>query len=105
MREQLKTMQRDVASLTDHASYLSNKITFVLDAMLGVVNLEQNNIIKLFSVMAVVLMPPTLIASVYGMNFKAMPELEWHLGYPMAILMMLLAAAGPYLFFRWKKWL
>ena len=77
MREQLKTMQRDVASLTDHASYLSNKITFVLDAMLGVVNLEQNNIIKLFSVMAVVLMPPTLIASIYGMNFKVMPELEW----------------------------
>ena len=105
MREQLKTMQRDVSSLTDHASYLSNKITFVLDAMLGVVNLEQNNIIKLFSVMAVVLMPPTLIASVYGMNFKAMPELDWSFGYPMAILMMLLAAAGPYLFFRWKKWL
>ncbi len=77
MREQLKTMQRDVTSLTDHASYLSNKITFVLDAMLGVVNLEQNNIIKLFSVMAVVLMPPTLIASIYGMNFKIMPELEW----------------------------
>ena len=105
MREQLKTMQRDVASLTDHASYLSNKITFVLDAMLGVVNLEQNNIIKLFSVMAVVLMPPTLIASVYGMNFKAMPELDWSFGYPMALLLMLLAAAGPYLFFRWKKWL
>src|SRR3954464_10210733 len=103
MREQLKTMQRDVVSLTDHASYLSSKITFVLDAMLGVVNLEQNNIIKLFSVMAVVLMPPTLIASVYGMNFKLMPELEWHLGYPMAILMMVLAAIGPYLFFRWKK--
>ena len=78
MRAQLKTMQRDVSSLTDHASYLSNKITFVLDAMLGVVNLEQNNIIKLFSVMAVVLMPPTLIASVYGMNFKFMPELDWH---------------------------
>src|SRR6195256_6531832 len=68
--------QRDVPSLSDHASYLSNKITFVLDAMLGVVNLEQNNIIKLFSVMAVVLMPPTLIASIYGMNFKLMPELE-----------------------------
>ena len=86
MREQLKTMQRDVASLTDHASYLSNKITFVLDAMLGVVNLEQNNIIKLFSVMAVVLMPPTLIASVYGMNFKMMPELEWPHGYPFALV-------------------
>jgi magnesium transporter len=105
MREQLKTMQRDVTSLTDHASYLSSKITFVLDAMLGVVNLEQNNIIKLFSVMAVVLMPPTLIASIYGMNFKMMPELEWQHGYPFALLMMVAAAVGPYLFFSWKKWL
>lgn len=105
MREQLKTMQRDVASLTDHASYLSNKITFVLDAMLGVVNLEQNNIIKLFSVMAVVLMPPTLIASVYGMNFRVMPELEWVHGYPMALVMMLIAAIVPYWIFKWKKWL
>ena len=105
MREQLKTMQRDVGSLTDHASYLSNKITFVLDAMLGVVNLEQNNIIKLFSVMAVVLMPPTLIASIYGMNFRKMPELEWAHGYPMALLMMLAAAIVPYVLFRWKKWL
>jgi magnesium transporter len=105
MREQLKTMQRDVTSLTDHASYLSNKITFVLDAMLGVVNLEQNNIIKLFSVMAVVLMPPTLIASIYGMNFKIMPELEWPHGYTYALVAMLLAAVGPYVFFKWKKWL
>ncbi len=105
MRAQLKTMQRDVMSLTDHASYLSNKITFVLDAMLGVVNLEQNNIIKLFSVMAVVLMPPTLIASIYGMNFRAMPELDWHLGYPMALVMMLIVAVVPYMFFKWKKWL
>jgi len=105
MREQLKTMQRDVSSLTDHASYLSNKITFVLDAMLGVVNLEQNNIIKLFSVMAVVLMPPTLIASIYGMNFKVMPELEWERGYAYALVSMVLAAVLPYLLFRWKKWL
>src|SRR5216683_4533481 len=105
MREQLKTMQRDVMSLTDHASYLSDKITFVLDAMLGVVNLEQNNIIKLFSVMAVVLMPPTLIASIYGMNFKIMPELEWTHGYSYALVAMLLAAVGPYVFFKWKKWL
>jgi magnesium transporter len=105
MREQLKTLQRDVASLTDHASYLAGKITFVLDAMLGVVNLEQNNIIKLFSVMAVVLMPPTLIASIYGMNFKIMPELEWTHGYPIALVMMLLAAVLPYLFFTWKRWL
>jgi magnesium transporter len=105
MREQLKTMQRDVVSLTDHASYLSSKITFVLDAMLGVVNLEQNNIIKLFSVMAVVLMPPTLIASIYGMNFKAMPELEWAHGYPFALVLMLIAAIVPYWIFKWKKWL
>jgi len=105
MREQLKTMQRDVASLTDHASYLSNKITFVLDAMLGVVNLEQNNIIKLFSVMAVVLMPPTLIASIYGMNFKSMPELEWAHGYPLALLAMVAAAEVPYWVFKLKKWL
>ena len=105
MREQLKTMQRDVVSLTDHASYLSNKITFTLDAMLGVVNLEQNNIIKLFSVMAVVLMPPTLIASIYGMNFKMMPELDWSFGYPLAIVTMVCAGLFPYMFFRWKKWL
>jgi len=105
MREQLKTMQRDVASLTDHASYLSNKITFVLDAMLGVVNLEQNNIIKLFSVMAVVLMPPTLIASIYGMNFKVMPELEWEHGYTFALVAMVFAAIVPYWIFKWKKWL
>jgi magnesium transporter len=105
MREQLKTMQRDVASLTDHSSYLSNKITFVLDAMLGVVNLEQNNIIKLFSVMAVVLMPPTLIASIYGMNFRDMPELQWVHGYPLALVAMLAAAIVPYYLFKLKKWL
>lgn len=104
-KAQFKTQQRDVSSLTDHASYLSNKITFVLDAMLGVVNLEQNNIIKLFSVMAVVLMPPTLIASIYGMNFKFMPELEHPFGYPLALLAMLLAAVLPYVFFKWKRWL
>jgi len=100
-----KTLQRDVQSLTDHATYLANKIQFVLDAMLGVVNLEQNNIIKLFSVMAVVLMPPTLIASIYGMNFKAMPELEWAYGYPLALVCMALAAVLPYVLFKWKKWL
>jgi magnesium transporter len=104
-KAQFKTLQRDVSSLTDHASYLSSKITFVLDAMLGVVNLEQNNIIKLFSVMAVVLMPPTLIASIYGMNFKMMPELDWPHGYPIALVMMLIAAVLPYMFFKWKRWL
>jgi magnesium transporter len=104
-RSQLKGMQRDVQSLSDHATYLSNKIQFLLDAMLGVVSLEQNNIIKIFSVAAVVFMPPTLIASIYGMNFKAMPELEWTYGYPFAIVLMLFAAVLPYFFFKWKKWL
>jgi magnesium transporter len=104
-RSQLRGMQRDVQSLSDHASYLSSKITFVLDALLGVVSIEQNNIIKIFSIAAVVLMPPTLVASIYGMNFKHMPELDWQLGYPLAIVLMLIAAALPYVFFKWKNWL
>ncbi len=104
-RAQLLSMQRDVLSLTDHASYLSNKITFLLDAMLGVVNIQQNNIIKIFSVAAVVLMPPTLIASIYGMNFKHMPELDWHYSYPIVLVVMILAAILPYLYFKWRKWL
>ena len=104
-RAQLRGMQRDVQSLSDHATYLSNKITFLLDGMLGVVFIEQNNIIKIFSIAAVVLMPPTLVASVYGMNFRFMPELEWQYGYPMAIGLMGFAAVLPYLIFKWKKWL
>jgi magnesium transporter len=105
VRLQLQAMQRDVLSLSDHATYLSNKITFLLDAMLGVVQIEQNNIIKIFSVAAVVLLPPTMIASIYGMNFKHMPELNWEFGYPFALLLMLLAAVLPYYFFKWRKWL
>jgi magnesium transporter len=104
-RLQLRGMQRDVQSLSDHASYLSSKITFVLDALLGVVFIEQNNIIKIFSIAAVVLMPPTLIASIYGMNFKHMPELDWTLGYPLAIVLMLIGAGFPYFLFKWKGWL
>jgi len=104
-RAAIKGMQRDVQSLSDHATYLSQKISFLLDAMLGVVSLEQNNIIKIFSVAAVVFMPPTLIASIYGMNFKHMPELDFDLGYPLALVSMLLAAVLPYFFFRWMKWL
>jgi magnesium transporter len=105
VRLQLQAMQRDVLSLSDHATYLSNKITFLLNAMLGVVQLEQNNVIKIFSVAAVVLLPPTMIASVYGMNFKHMPELDWHYGYPLAIGLMLISAVLPYYFFKWRKWL
>jgi magnesium transporter len=106
MRAQLKSMQRDVVSLSDHATYLTNKVTFLLDAMLGVVNIQQNNIIKIFSVAAVVFMPPTLVASIYGMNFhRGMVELEWAYGYPFALGLMVLAAVVPYLIFKWRKWI
>lgn len=105
MRAQFKGMQRDAQSLSDHSTYLSNKITFLLDAVLGMVSLEQNNIIKIFSVAAVVFMPPTLVASIYGMNFKHMPELDWAYGYPFALILMLIAAILPYLYFKWRKWL
>src|SRR5260221_4867211 len=98
-------MQRAVLWSSDHACYLSKKMQCLLGAMLGVLTIEQNNIIKIFSVAAGALMPPTLSASIYGMNFKHMPELDWTLGYPVAIALMLLAAALPYLFFKWKKWL
>ncbi|HWK97826.1 MAG TPA: magnesium transporter CorA family protein [Pseudolabrys sp.] len=102
---QLTSMQRDVISLSDHATYLAGKITFLLDALLGIVSIQQNDIIKIFSIAAVIFMPPTLVASIYGMNFKHMPELDWFAGYPIALAIMLCAAIGPILFFKWKKWL
>jgi magnesium transporter len=105
LREATKTAQRDLQSLEEDASFKAQKIQFLLDATLGLINLEQNDIIKLFSVLAVIFMPPTLIASIYGMNFKEMPELEYKFGYPLALGAMVLAAIGPYLFFRWKRWL
>jgi magnesium transporter len=105
-RTQLQSMQRDVIQLSDHATFLSNKITFLLDAMLGVVNIQQNSIIKIFSIMAVVFMPPTLVASIYGMNFHHnMLELEWEYGYPFAIVLMVVVAVMPLVYFKWKKWL
>lgn len=105
IRKEVRTILRDIQSLEEHATFQAGKIQFLLDATLGLVNLEQNNIIKLFSVMSVVFMPPTLIASIYGMNFEMMPELDWKFGYPVAILVMILAAVTPYIFFRWKGWL
>lgn len=105
MRSRLKTITRDLHSIGDHAGFLSSKITLLLDATLGMIEIEQNNIIKIFSVAAVVFLPPTLVASIYGMNFKAMPELEWAAGYPYAICMMLLSALLPYWFFKQKGWL
>jgi magnesium transporter len=104
-RQRIKLIQRDATSLGDHALFLSNKINFLLDATLGLINLEQNQIIKIFSVAAVVFLPPTLVASIYGMNFAAMPELAWRLGYPYALGMMALSALLPYLYFKRQGWL
>ena len=84
---------------------VSNNIYFMLDACLGLVNIEQNGIIKIFSVAAVVFLPPTLVASIYGMNFSDMPELHWAHGYPMALVMMVCSAVLPYLWFKKKGWL
>ena len=105
LRDRLRTMSRDVRSLTDHASFLSGKINFLLDATLGMINIEQNAIIKIFSVVAVVFLPPTLIASIYGMNFHFMPELDEVYGYPLALLLMLASAITPYLYFKRRSWL
>jgi magnesium transporter len=105
VRERIKTLARDARSLADHASFLSQKITFLLDATLGMINIEQNAIIKIFSVAAVVFLPPTLVASSYGMNFEFMPELQWRLGYPWAIGLMIVSAIIPYLYFKRRGWL
>jgi magnesium transporter len=104
-RTHLKSLSRDVASLTDHATYIGNNITFLLDASMGMINIEQNAIIKIFSVAAVVFLPPTLVASIYGMNFESMPELHWAAGYPWALGLMVLSAVLPYLWFKRKGWL
>lgn len=104
-KARVKTLSRDVASLTDHASFLSQKITFLLDATLGMINIEQNGIIKIVSVAAVVFLPPTLVASIYGMNFDLMPELKWALGYPFALGLMVVSAILPFWWFRRRGWL
>ena len=101
----VRDMQQDIAALSDHARYLANKTNFLLDATLGLINLEQNQIIKIFSIAAVCLMPPTLVASSYGMNFKNMPELEWLFGYPWALALMLITAIIPFVWFKRKGWL
>jgi magnesium transporter len=100
IRQRGKLVQRDVVFLTDHAAFLSNKVNVLLDATLGLINLEQKQIIKIFSVASVVFLPPTLVASIYGMNFKYMPKLEWLFGYPWAVGLMVLSALLPYWYFK-----
>ena len=100
-----KTVTADLGSLSDHATFLSSKVNFMLDATLGMINNEQNAIIKILSVAALVFLPPTLIAGVYGMNFEILPELKWAHGYLWALALMVISAVAPYLFFRRRGWL
>lgn len=101
----MKTIIGDLGSLSDHAGFLSTKVAFLLDATLGMINNEQNAIIKVLSLAALVFLPPTLVAGLYGMNFEHMPELKWVHGYPFAIALMVISAVLPFLYLRRKGWL
>ena len=103
--EEARQILRDIESLDSHTAFLFDKINFLMDATVGFININQNKIIKIFSVASVALLPPTLIASIYGMNFKYMPELDWAMGYPYALGIMLASALGPMWYFRKRGWL
>lgn len=103
--EQAREILRDIESLLPHNESLFQKVNFLMQAAMGFINIEQNRIIKIFSVVSVVFLPPTLVASSYGMNFEFMPELHWSFGYPGAIVFMMLAGPAPYLYFKRKNWL
>ncbi len=104
-REWVREILRDVDSLLPHNAFLFEKVNFLLDAAMGFINIRQSQIIKIFSIAAVVFLPPTMVASVYGMNFEVMPELDWAFGYPFALGVMLVAGLAPYLYFKIKRWL
>lgn len=103
--EDARQILRDLDSLDSHTAFLFDKINFLMDATVGFININQNKIIKIFSVASVALLPPTLVASLYGMNFRFMPELEWRMGYPLALTLMVLSALIPVLYFRKRGWL
>ena len=105
LRHHVTSLTSDVTSLSEHASFLSDNVTFLLDASLGLISIEQNAAMKLFSWAAVVFLPPTLIAGIYGMNFHYFPELNWHYGYALSLALMFASAIGPYLYFKWRRWI
>jgi magnesium transporter len=105
LRESIKSVARDIMSLSENAGYLTQNVGFLLDASVGRISVEQNAIVKIFSVAAVIFLPPTLVASIYGMNFQFMPELAFRFGYPMALGLMILSAILPYLYFKKRGWL
>ncbi len=101
----LKLMLRDIRSLEDHVTFVLGKITFLLDATLGLISNEQNRVVSVLTVVSTILLPPMVIATIYGMNFRDMPELTWAFGYPVALTVMVLSAILPYLYFKWRGWL
>jgi magnesium transporter len=103
--DEARQILRDIDSLDSHSTFLFDKINFLMNATVGFININQNKIIKIFSVASVALLPPTLIASIYGMNFRAIPELDWSLGYPFALGLMVMSVAAPFIYFRRKGWL
>ena len=104
LKPRLETLRQDVASLNDYDAHLVNKVQLLLDATLGLINIDQNNIIKVLTIVSVVGVPPTLVASMYGMNFKYMPELNWAWGYPYGLALIALSAILPLVWFKWRGW-
>src|SRR3954469_4675413 len=104
VKTRLDTLRQDLASLNDYEAHLMNKLQLLMDATLGLINVEQNDIIKVLTVVSVVGVPPTLVASMYGMNFKYMPELEWAWGYPYALALIVISALAPLIWFKWRGW-
>ncbi len=105
LRAHLETQRNDIVSLSDYEGHLANKIQLLLDATMGLINIEQNNIIKVLTVVSVVGVPPTLIASMYGMNFHTMPELSWTYGYAYALALIVVSAILPLIWFKKRGWL
>jgi magnesium transporter len=105
VRDRIASLSTDVRSLVDHSSFLADNLTFLLDASLGLISIEQNAAMKLFSWAALIFLPPTLIAGIYGMNFEHMPELDWMLGYPMALALILVSAVVPLWVLKRRGWI
>jgi magnesium transporter len=104
-KERLRTLIKDIGSLIDHTSFLFERLEYLQNTFLGLVNIDQNKIIKIFTMVSVIIMPPTLIASMYGMNFRYLPELSWKIGYPLALVLMIGSSVGTWIFFKKHKWL
>jgi magnesium transporter len=105
LHQRILSLLKDASSLSDYADFLSNETSFLLDATLGVVNIEQNDVMRIFSIVSIIFLPPTLVASVYGMNFRIMPEINWESGYFYAIGLMFLSALLSYRYFKKHKFL